>query len=95
MNWIWYNLVLIEHCKQSFQSQETHPLYIHFILVGKTSLIARFMYDHFDETYQVRKSNHNFSKEAKSYFNNVHYHNVILQNLFKEMNINICLKILY
>ena len=67
MNWIWYNLVLIEHCKQSFQSQETHPLYIHFILVGKTSLIARFMYDHFDETYQVRKSKHNFYEEAKSF----------------------------
>ena len=53
------------------------------------------MYDHFGETYQVRKSNHNFSEEAKSYFNNVHYHNIISQNLFKEMNINIYLKILY
>ena len=27
---------------------------IYFILVGKTSLITRFMYDSFDNTYQVR-----------------------------------------
>ena len=88
VNLVWW----IRHCKQSFQSQETHSLYIHLILVGKTSLIARFMSDHFGEAYQVRKSTHNSSEEAKSYFNNVHYHKMISQYLFKELNISIYLK---
>jgi hypothetical protein len=45
----------------------THRIYvclpqltgIFFFSVGKTSLITRFMYDSFDNTYQVREILHN------------------------------------
>ena len=36
---------------------EVYQVYIFCVLVGKTSLITRFMYDSFDNTYQVSVDN--------------------------------------